>query len=309
MGVKFVRVSAAQASRCQSTLSPDGDVIYEFTEFWQVGCDDKNDFSELTVLVAAGLPQAGELGASLTGEMYCTSVNAQRNLESPTLFDCQVNWKTVPTNKGKWNVRIQVRGVERTEDAHDDNQGNPVCNSAGDPFDPTLKKTYYDEEIAVQYNTLEVDGDQIASLRGKISSGEIDMHIPGYNYTRSFPAKTLKLAKADYECQYGNGPLFFSVSIVLHYKSQTDDNGQEVGWTSLVVDRGFHVLKPDPDNPGKLKRVPVNDREGNPRTMPAFLDGDGNELDTTTNPPPNCVRLNFEIPEEADLSAFLSGIG
>jgi hypothetical protein len=313
MATLFVR-QRPFSEKTTVALGQDGLIEYTEVQLWQVGVETIGEMTTTGAVVAVDgdsnrVPQIGDLHPRYPLILRCSGVEPSRSEDGPTVFNVTVTYTTIkPGENDKWDIQLDVTGCERTEDMHDGyrvtsgtgdySKRVPVANSANDPFDPTEKRTYYDEQISVQYKTRSIDGDLIASLRGKVSKDSITLTV--YGQTRSFASGNIKLAKADYSTTVGNGIQFWQVSLMLHYRS--------TGWTHKIVDRGFYFLDTEEDD-GHREHKPILDAKKDPVTGPRLLDGSGNVLDMPD--PPDTVQvvtMDYDEDEPANLGVLLSGI-
>jgi hypothetical protein len=305
MALLFVK-RLYENEKASSKLSSDGIIEITETQHWQVAYSTAAEFSCGSALSASGLPTIGSAHPIIT-DMVCVGLEPARNNDSPNICDVTVTYQTLPASddegeSGIWAINVSSKGISYTEDVHEDRNKAPIKNSAGQAFDPPAKKTYHDEEISVSYRCLPsaMDFGLFSDLRGKINNDEITLTI--YGQTRTFPPKTLYMANADYSTAVGQGTRYYDCSLVLHYRSQLDDDGQEVGWTDLITDRGYLELNDDDELvPIKIKTGPYKGQE---KTTFSYLDGEGHELAAGEQ----CVRLPFEIKDEAAFAPLLAGV-
>jgi hypothetical protein len=312
-----------KSEQASATLSPDGTESLTEVQTWHIlvgGGDDWQNFTPTVAMLASDpsghvVPAVGSAHPLLPLLLRVKTRDCKRSEQAPNLFIATVTYGTVPNAtadgpKDKWYINVNVTGVERTEDLHNDLQTRlPIVNSTNEGFDPPVKLIDYDEEIEVKFRTLTVDFSLYSALRGKISDDTVTMIIRGQS--RVFPPKTLKLAKLEYSTEVGDGIQYYQVNLVLHYRTQLDENGLEVGHVRQVVDRGFYTFNEsygEGDPPSK-QFIPIVDAHGNPRTTPAFLDGNGRELapDGSGNLP-QCALLPYHVDRVDSLSPLLNGI-
>ncbi len=145
-------------------------------------------------------------------------------------------------NNTKWNKRVSSSGVEVVERVNMDVDRLPIRNANGDLYQADLEVVHYDEIITVAYNTKILDGlEDLGKARGRVNDADVTLTITRYGraYTRTFPAKTLKLGNATWEIDVGpDGDGFFNVSIPLIYRHQLDKDLAEIGWKFQVPNRG-----------------------------------------------------------------------
>jgi hypothetical protein len=199
-------------------------------------------------------------------------------------YDSNINWQQSPSESEPWEIEFRSESQEIVQDAYQDKDGNKITNSAGQPFDPSLMETIYDEEISIGFKTYSAPWSAIQSCLGKTNSGGCSFTILGIS--RSFSDNCLKLTEGNYEPYYGQGVTAWKVSLKFHHRPDT--------YTRHVLDAGFYQLVS-----GQLKII--NDSSGNPVNAPAYLDGSG-AVSTSAH------FLDFNIEEQTDFSGLFTGI-
>lgn len=262
----------------------DGETRFYLVEFTEPG------FALYEARNASGVPIDGE---ALTpgSNLLVTYKGATDHPDSPLVAVVEVRW-TVPTQSGtpvvggNWDYAVSSEGVAFTESVTKDVSGKPIKNSAGQPFDPSLNKEYYDERFTIAYTTDTVNPITFANVRGKLNAGALTMNVDGIS--RTFAAKSVKCENAGWERLVQNGQKYFRVQISLLYRADT--------WVRKVPDMGFYEL-----TGGNL--VPIKDKEGQMVVQPAYLNGSGAKLTAGAD----AVLLSFNIDDTADFS-FLASI-
>lgn len=241
-----------------------------------------------------------------------TSALAQRNQQSPFVIDVQVTLTRLisfkPDDKDKWAVSINIDGQEYTQDAHKDMNGNPCQNSAGAPFDPTLKRTYNDEVINVKYKTLTPP--DLSTMRGYVNSDAVTFTIDGYS--KSFGYRQLKLKNGSISTTYvdgtaGNAHVW---DVSLQFLARKDQ------FIDTVVDEGYYerdqaVQSPNlcggggAGGPPAGKKMNFLDKFSEQVDAPVRLDGHGQELTVGGGA---AIYLCFPLEPETALAGLFSGI-
>lgn len=218
------------------------------------------------------------------------------------VFLVEVEFRIVSTEKkpdggGKWNKKVSSSGVEVVEMLNIDANGNAVRNSNGDIVQD-WELVLYDAIISVSFNT-DSSSSFIAmeNARGLINDSPVTLTITrfGMTYTRTFPAKTLKLGNATWDVDITpDGEGSFNVSIPLIYRHQLNKDGSEIGWAVQTPDRGYRYLAPRDD--GKFALTDF---------LPAIVDLDhGKKLAIGAKQ----IMIVIDAIKTADFSAFLSGV-
>jgi hypothetical protein len=250
-------------------------------------------------ITASDIPSVGDNHPSRS-YTRCKSISAVRDGKNACLWLVNVKWgSTTEGMTGTWDEHLEIDGVEFTQDAYfafDATDGTTeiaVANSAGQAFDPTLTKTFYDSEIKINFCSRSVPVDAISACLGGINSDTVSFTVLGV--AMSYAAKTLKLVAAPYQTVYENGDNYWKIAYTIRYRADT--------WVDKVIDQGYATIDSDT---GDLKII--KDADGNPLNAPAKLDGSGQQLDSGGDP----VYLQFQVPPLVDLMSCLdviSGIG
>jgi hypothetical protein len=279
----------------------------------QVWCAQSDTVAVTTVeaTVAAGIPTFGAY-YTIGGNFgwLVQQVLAKRNSTAPKLFDVQVTLNRKisfkPDEKDKWACTISIDGQEYSQDAYQDKDAHPVTNSAGEKFDPTLKRVYNDEVISVKYKTLSPP--DLSNYRGYVNGSSVSFTIQGYS--KSFAARQLKLKNGRTNTTYVDGTsgnnAVWDVDLV--FEARKDK------FIDQVIDEGYYQRTVATASPnlcggggggapaGKL--VEITDEFQRHLSSPALLDGHGQQLSTGAG----AVYLCFPMEPEADFSSLFSGL-
>lgn len=238
----------------------------------------------------------------------CKQTYPRRTSESPYVIEVQVTYERKfiyqPPDTSKWNIKISISGSEVTQTAYQgtlvNSDGSPnsdslgagqddLVNSAGQAFDPSVEKTYYDEQITVSYNS--TTPPDFSSLRGCTNSSSVSFTISGVS--RTFATNQLLLKEYSLSTTATLNDMstaVWSVSATLIGRTDT--------FTRHILDQGYYTL----DDSGDL--VAIKDKYGENLASPARLDGTGNKLGDDAAP----VYINFNIEDQADLNPVFDGL-
>lgn len=229
-----------------------------------------------TVRDADGIPEIGDTYSvtynSVTTE-DTSSVAVDKHAFHPDP-DSQTLWHVVvsydrsgkpsgDTKTARWTTQKYTRPAFRTVNASgliNQADGDPIVNSAGDPFVPPVE---IEESRLVYHRSYWVadglwDEDELQEYKDAINSNTVTIG------TRTFAARTLRITEIDgVRAKRGNA-YWWQVSLVVEVREET--------WDVYLQDRGFRHI----NETGDL--VETTDCAGQPLSEPAFLDGDGGLL-------------------------------
>jgi hypothetical protein len=195
-----------------------------------------------------------------------------------------------------WPLRIQFGGTQQSKIAYVDKDGKAVMNSADDYYDPPPEVDDSRSVLIVSRNEGIHDFDFLKT--------EYYRDCVNDALWNGFAARQLKLGlitTGEPQSKQVGG------SIVWYYQVNYPFSVNRDTWDSKLLDQGFTRL--DGDSPPVydpvsgleiLHRVEIRDKHGQRPSAPVFLDGDGNELPTTS---PVVVK-DFRIYAERDFSAL-----
>lgn len=223
------------------------------------------------------IPQLGAPYSPSDPGMVCSGVDIQ--LEHPPDFQAyvvNVDFTTGaagnpsdPDNPFDIPPHIRWSHVGSTEQIYLDRQGNPIVNSAKQPFDPSIEDEFYDLVAFIQGNVEEFDPVFAASYMNGINNA------PFLIRGTTVLTGVAKIIQFDADESVLNGVDYFAVTLGLRFRTD--------GWIRKILDNGTMELN--------ASGFPVNilDEQGSPITEPVFLDGLGHQLEA--GPP---VFLNVD---------------
>jgi len=300
-----------------NTPGPDGRSRIEWTDQWQTSFDDIHDADEVMHVAGqvAGLPKVGDAHPTYNDLLRCNKVQARRSNDCPTIFDVEIQWNTVRATLSTWDVTLQRDSAERAIDAFYayDSGGNlvPILNSLKQAFDPTIKDTVYDRILTITFKTQTLQESDVAAVEGCINSDNISFSINGNAF--NYPPNTVKLERFHYTTVWGQGLPFFNCEIKLHVNQETDQDGNLIGWTTRIADRGWlwvqYPMSGGAPNYGGTPTVCSPDAQSTSSLTSAmqvqvYLNGSGGLLAANTAP----HILNYYLRPTAKLNPILNRI-
>ncbi len=242
---------------------------------------------------ASGIPVAGSY-YTLAGIPWWKVIRVmpKRSTESPFTFEVQVEYeRKISLNPGDpWDITIAFSGSPFSQTAYKDKDGNDIVNSAGQSFDPTLQKQYFDEKLDISYKT--TSPPDLSDYYGKVNSDEVSFTISGIS--RDYTARQLKFTEGNISTTLtlgdtGNTPVW---DVKLSFLARQDT------YVNSVLDQGLCEIKA-----GKL--APILDEVTKQNiNSPARLNGSGVHLAVGGTP----VFLTFKIEDETALSPLFDGL-
>jgi hypothetical protein len=163
--------------------------------------------------------------------------------------------------------------------AFEDVDGDPIVNSAGDPYDPPLMRE-------VLRATLNVERNELASTVNIVTLQQLSntLNVATWN---SFPAKTVRLSPMKIpmaEYSQVTNQYFYPMKYVFEIDWDT--------WVKQILNAGFRQL----DSSGNLIPILVN---GQPATTPVPLDESGHAIltpaskDSSGDTPPDASDVGY----------------
>lgn len=186
-------------------------------------------------------------------------------------------------------IKLSLSSVAYPQQAYFDKDGNAVVNSATQPFDPTLTKTYFDAKFTLSYQSFIMPPiDTIMGAKGKVNSDSVSISVGGWSKT--FTARQLKEDDSSADFEYHGTDRIWSVSVSFIVRIDT--------YVDKLLDQGYCRI----NDAGNLEGI-VDDN-GDPVNSPVMLDGSGDVLAMGADP----VYLSFPIETETAMSAIISAI-
>lgn len=266
----------------EAKFKADGD--REYKRFFLVRTSSQDD-GPLTVALATGLPLVGETyrypgtattpGPTLTE--YDTGVYAGEMVpkladkNKKTLWAIEVPYTSTPTGKATGGPadpldeppKFSGSFLRVNEIFEEDNEGNAILMSSGEPPDPPL-------EEGVSYPTLRIEMN-VASPALALWADYANAVNTGTFW--GLGARKWAIEKIDWQDQFrGNGSRYVTVVFEFAAKYNT--------WDRRFLDRGYYrkVVAP------VAGKILITDIDGQPVNAPRLLDGSGNVLEEGSDP-------------------------
>ena len=141
-----------------------------------------------------------------------------------------------PSGKTKWQAQVSFSGEKYSQDAFVDIFGSAVTNSAGDTFEPSIKRTFYDEVLTLEYQT--TSAPDLRNYRGFCNDSSLSINLG--NVSRTYDKRTLMLSDGEISTTLTLGdsnttptPVW---TVKLNFLSRADT------FVAVVLDRGYHQL-------------------------------------------------------------------
>jgi hypothetical protein len=293
MAIKSVFKDAGRPQTAESHYDPkDNRITARISETWIVQTDNKT-YQPIDIFGATDgtttLPSAGgayALGTSGTIAI-CDHVAPAVSKESPFAFEVDVQYYvwTLPSSTKK----LSLGSVAYPQNCYFDKDNNAIVNSAGQTFDPSLTKTYYDLKFTLSYQSFTTPPvSTIQAAVGKVNSDGVTLAAGGWS--QAFTARQLKLDEATCDFEYQGSQYLWTVSTSWIARSDT--------FVDKILDQGYAIL----DGSNNLQSI--LDSNGNPLNSPVQLDGSGHVLAFGDSP----VYLTFKVEDETAMSSIVSAI-
>ena len=254
---------------------------------------DAPDANAYQAILAQDIPAPNELLDATA--LRVANVKAKQNADDPSIFDVDVTYTPISPNQvqlkppgaTKWNVEISGNSISWQEEVHQDKNQAPIVNTNKEPINPPLQKTGRDERIQVSYFCTVPEWAIIDGCRGKSNDAAITLNINGQS--RTFAVNTLKLDETAWgRVLDANGAFAVQISLIFLYRK--DD------WSEKIPNLSYYSK----NSAGKL--VPFVDANGQPNTVPTYLDEHGKPLADGAS----VYFLSFDIVETTSFSSLLS---
>lgn len=232
--------------------------------------------------VATG--QAYDTGTERDPGAFCSSLSVAHRDDDGKGWLCVAEFG--PYDATQWardplerQPQISWEYRETQEPLNEDIEGNPIVNSAGDPFDPPLLQDFLQPILKLTRNEANFDPALAYIYRGKVNATTFFGADPGY--VKVGPITPQRVFNQDIGW-------YWTVSYEFIFNEKT--------WTTRVYNVGYRHLDPDDDT----KKIEITDRYGQKISSPWPLDEDGQPLPQGSDP----VILEFETAEKIDFSVF-----
>lgn len=241
----IVSVREAFANRSGST---NADASRAYTRVFLVETDDPQD-GPVLVYSAGGLPDLGD-GHPEDANAKVTSLRADQS-EDPKFWDVTVEYSTETTDESGSQSTTQEDPLDRDSViewsfaqfqtiAEETINGDPIVNTAGDPFDPPLTKDDSRPVLTITRNEGGFDAARAIAFMDAVNEDAFFGAEPGQ----------AKVANISARQQFQNGLTFYQVRYEFHFRRE--------GWFPRVLNRGFRQLLPSFTEPVAITNVVVS---------------------------------------------------
>lgn len=267
----------------------DGELITSPTRQWTIDAGSA-DVGPLQILAALRSQESVYVGATYSAvtesdaNILCNGIRLSCT-EDDGQWECEATygaWEQKNEDPLENEPRIQFGGVQREKRLEKDIDGNPIVNSAGDPFQQDTIRDDSRLTITVQRNEAYGDLSLFAQIRDKLNSTPFFGFDPG-RVKAAPPEGVLKRHPKV------TGQLYWEVT----YRFDVALDDDDLGWDVEYLDAGYRKL-----DAGTKKDII---RSNKPVSDPIALDGNGDELGDTDDP----VYLRFPIYAREDFAALL----
>lgn len=214
-------------------------------------------------------------------------------------FQVEVTYETPTSNNTGGNPfqspgKYEWANVTETVQIEEDIDGNPIVNSALDPYDqpPTITETF--KQLTITRNEPYFNLQQSIAYEGKVNSDTVYLQGVGAGKLTAGQIKCISILP--------NGPL------------DLDDNFVSVSYVFWIREDGFQLRRMDIGYrqfvAGDEKSKPIQDQNGDDITTPVPLNGEGlqygNTDDTGRGLPPGIVGGGAGDFEDTGTAVFFT---
>ncbi len=217
------------------------------------------------------------IGADINGLLLVELIPTQ--VKDTNLYTVECIYKNfiIPSQ-----VSVEWGNEKYVEEVYYDANNKAIQNSAGDFYNPSLKRAFYYSTLDISFAlTSTPDVATITSAVGCVNSDAPTITIQGV--VQSFSARQLMLASAPIKLKYSNNAPMWSIEFHFIYNPNT--------WDVKVEDKGLTRANPTTGKPNQ----PILDGNGHPVTVPFPLNGSGAPL----TPGGTVVFNTFQMQNQA----------
>ncbi len=260
-----------------------------YTRVYEVRTTDPND-SGYVAGGASGLPRGGDAHPDDNAAFVVKNDPAQHS-EDPTLWTVTIEYDTQLSNTaiGKESQQVDSSGETTTNPdspseagqrqenplsrpptysvSHEkvqevveyDYNGDPILNSAGDPFDPPPMREVSYPVLTIKKNMVSFTYTMLEQYQDAVNSAT----------WRGFEPGKVKIDGINWESAFENGITYWVVTFVFKVRYK--------GWRLRLLDTGFNeLIAAETDRPAYKRRI--KDKDGAYPNEPQLLNGDGQRL-------------------------------
>lgn len=239
---------------------------------------------DLTVANTVGVPAIYDPYVEPNGTVdptcLCSRVQIKPDKMEPTLWHIQAEYRTdLLPNPLTRPTEIEIDFAPYQRAVQEDNAGNPITNSADDPFDPP--PTVDDSRVVLRFRRNE----PVPSDASFYITYQDAINTDNWWGLQPKQAKVMKIKVIQ---QYD--------SLIPYVKVEYEIQVRWEGWQLLLLDKGFHVI-----DPTSMKQVLARDPiDGAPYAQPVLLDGTGKQLAQGGQP----VYIQFDVYQDQAFAAL-----
>jgi hypothetical protein len=248
---------------------------------------DDGDAPESRVLLARNAPGVPTPWARHPYNRWLYTSSKRVRPLGPLLFEVIVNYEAITEGRTgfydepvsplalpperSWSFAVSSMPVKRDISS----PAQPICNSAGEPFDPEITQEIYDLVYRIVKNQPYFNALLAYQYIGAVNT----------DVFQGFPAGTVR-------CTVFTGEEIFTPYLV-YYRVTYEFQIRWDGWMLKVIDQGLReYMGVLPDGTPDLQNIV--DRDDKEITEPQNLDGTGRKLDVGATP----VVLSFKVHQE-----------
>lgn len=260
---------ARSFSSTRKGISPLGEILLEKQAERQyvVVCNDFAD-GPAAAETATGIPVYGDT----YGGLELLSKKADPIDDDPLIFNVKCSYGTISDSSDTSESPLLAPAIQTygfsvsSEPVYKDANGNPITNSAGERYDPTVQIDVYDPIITHTQNLATFDGGLASYLVGGVNLDAWYGNAP----------RTLRInnISATQEVWNGVSPALKYWKVTLEVQIRFDT------WDVNILDQGY-TERVRRGSSGDYYFKLILDKDGKPKNSPTLLDGSGRELRPT----------------------------
>jgi len=249
------------------------------TRVWKVKTDTVVGDVAVRSAVGVNLGDVYDTGLEFDNFSFCSSIEC--SCESETIWNVTATYSQWDPDYNQINPldnkpRVSLEWQPEDVVIDVDLEGNPVVNKAGDPFDPSVMRSYNIGILRIQQNRAELDRSLIFDYQDAINLDTFCGFEPG----------TVRALPVGFHSDYANGTKFYPHN----FQFMIDRRG----WNRPIANVGLRELVDGQVQPIMLGGVAA--------TSPVPLDEEGLAI-----PPPvdssSIVQLPFKFYPETDMTS------
>lgn len=250
---------------------------------------------------ATGIPALGSAysipGGVTDTTLVCANIHAEPIDDSHLAFHVYCEYSDnvkAPVSPLSMPCILSGGSHGRRCPVYQDINGAPICNSAGEVFDPPMTDEFFDSEMNIEQNLSTIDVSFWNSYCGSDTSPAAINSDAFTTRLGTFAIGQAKFGGYTYETKHTYGLTYYTIHVRIL--------GRATGWNRIVADRGYTQL----DSSGNA--VPILSKSAPYKALnsPQFLNGSGKVL--TPQPTPGgstvVVPLTFEINNQMAFSTM-----